>query len=233
MSILCATSYFQTNGDIPNIIQKLDDLLIIRHNGKIDIKDTEIAKHINNLCIKFGFMHICKDYLKESIQGDQPKTNFFLSNFIYDSKAFLDSCCMLLNYFYNLELKGGNIDFRKNIFLTTLKEKRSDIEIKIQQQYKWICNVRDYRDKVIHRSSIASIIFSAPDESGKRPKDNIVKMHSKLYSLFDLIQKSGIKDSGESLDIISFCDNWLKEAQIMFDMVLLFIEKDFQKGIKK
>lgn len=233
MSILCATSYFQTNENIPNIIQKLDNLLITRHDGQIFVKNSELAKHINNLCIKFGFMYTCKDYLKESIHGNQPKTNFFLSNFIYDSKAFLDSSCMLLNYFYVLELKGGNIDFRKNIFLTKLKEKRSDIESKVQQQYKWICDVRDYRDKVIHRSSIASIIFSPPDSSGKRPKDNIVKMHPKFYSLFDLIQRSGIKDSVKPLDIISFCDNWLKEAQIMFDMVLSFIENDYRNGIKK
>lgn len=232
MSILCATSYFQTNGKIPNIIKKLDQLLIKQHDKKIFVENTEFANYINNLCIKYGFLHACKDYLKKSIHGDQPQTNFFLSNFIYDSKAFLDSSCMLLNYYYDLKLKGGDIDFRKDLFLRKLKEIQPNIASELQKQQKWICDVIKYRDQVIHRSSIASIIFSPPDETGKRPKDNIVRMNSKFYSIFDLIRRTGVKESMTSYDIISFCDNWLKQAQIMFAMLLSFVEKDYRNGIR-
>lgn len=232
MSILCATSYFQTDESIPHIIKKLDRLLVIKQDNKILIQNIELAKYINNVCVKFGFLYFGIDNLKISIQGDQPKSNFFLSNFIYDSKAFLDSFCMLLNYFYDLELKGGNIDFRKNLFLNSLKNKKPEVENDLQKQHKWICDVMDYRDKIIHRSSIASIIYSKPDKSGKRPVNNIVKMSSNFHSLFDLIQQSGAKKSTDSLDIIEFCEKWIRQAQKMFDIVLSHIEQDYRTKIE-
>lgn len=230
MSILCATSYFQTEEGMPQVIKKLDSVLVIKQDGKILIQNTELAKYINNICVKFGFLHYGKKNLKKSIHGHQPESNFFLSNFIYDSKAFLDSSCVMLNYFYKLGLKGGDIDFRKKLFWSTLKKKKPEIEKKLQKQNKWICDVMDYRDKIIHRSSIASIIYSKPDKSGKRPANNIVKMSSNLDSLFDLIQNSGTKNSTDSLDIIDFCDEWIKKAEKIFDVVLSHIEKDYQQN---
>ncbi len=229
MSILYSTSFFRGSQDIPDVIKKLDELLIIKTPQGIFVKDMEIADYINNLIVKFGFMLIAKNYLEKSIHGDQPETTFFLSNFIYDSKAFLDAVTILLNHFYQVGLTGGDIDFRKGKFLEELGKHASQIASQIKKQQEWIGEVVKWRDALIHRSSVAAINYSPADETGKQPKDNIVKMPLKPTSIFELIKTSGFKDKMVvEQDIPSFCANWIKQAEMMSNITLFFIEKDLR-----
>lgn len=230
MSLLLATSFFNNIGQCPEIVKKLDKLLVIQNEKGFGIKDIQLAEHINNLIVKTGFMSIVKNYLEESIKGDQAETNFFLSNFISNTKAFLDAVAILLNYVFSLELVGGNIDFRKGMLLEQLSKTQPEITSKIKDQQKWINDVIAWRDEVIHRSCLASIIYSPPDETGKRPKDNIVRMPVKPVSIFELIQKSGLSQKmiGDQ-DIPTFCIEWIRQASIMFDNTLSHIEKKLRE----
>jgi len=234
VNILCATSYFNGMTETPEIITRLDELLVQKSENGYGISNIDLAEHINNLIVKYGFLLIVKPYLEKSINGNQAETNFFLSNFIFNTKAFLDSTAILLNYFYKLGLNGGNVDLRKTLYMDALKKNNADIEFVLQKQRQWINSVVEWRDEIIHRSSVASIIFSPPDETGKRPKDNIIGMPTKPTSIFDLIRRqSSSSNQLKNQNVLHFYNDWTIQAKTMFDTILSFIERDIRNLLAK
>ncbi|MGD9533380.1 MAG: hypothetical protein AB7V56_06390 [Candidatus Nitrosocosmicus sp.] len=49
-------------------------------------------------------------------RNTQIYVEYFISNFVYFTKAFHDSIALIINHSGKLGLKGGDIDLRKEIF---------------------------------------------------------------------------------------------------------------------
>ena len=214
----------------PTPLLKLESLIFSPH---IDggVKDPVLAINVNNVQTKFGFMLMARDALKETIKGKQIPTHYHLSNFIFNSKAFLDAIAVTLNNFYHLEFVKGQIDISKDIFVNKLKTVNPNLADYLSKNKKWINIIIDWRDEIIHRKSLFIGYISPADKNGN-PVDLTVKMPMEPINLFEgapEMKRLEKKYGKSSQDIVEFCENWIDEGKKLVEIVYEKICSDYSK----
>jgi len=173
----------------------LTNRIIRFHNHGVKHIDIELTRHLVNIFVKLGFMLLAKDSIKD-INGIYPNirayVEYHLYSFVYSSKSFLDSIAIMLNYAYNLGLAGGEIDLNKSPFIKKIEEKHPSLLVllEIKNIKKWISDVVEWRDKLIHRCVMAVVPYGTAEEiSDYSP----VMMPLKPIRIFDHVQMSRLE----------------------------------------
>ena len=209
----------------PDSLLKLESVIFLDDTTFVT-KEKDLAGNINNVQIKYGFMLMAEDFLKQTIQGKQIPTHYHLSNFIFNAKAFLDAIAITLNDFYRLEFVKGEIDLSKDKFINKLKTCNPNLADYFSNKKKWINEVVIWRDEMIHKKSIFMGYISPSNEHGD-PVDLTVKMPMEPITVYDGAEemqrlKKKYGESGQ--DIIKFCQNWINEGdnfiQIVYSEIL-------------
>lgn len=207
-------SFTWKNGfDTPSL-RKLDEIYFLKPFSMSETK-ADFFENMRNMLVKYGFMQHSRDLLKNTIQGKQIETSYYLTNFISYTKAFLDSVAIVLNHFYSLNRTKGDIDLKHSRFLSEIKSKDPILGNYLGNNSEWIKKVVFLRDEVIHRKSPLHMYISPSDVNGN-PKNLTVKMTMEPVTLFHFEEdKKRILEKHGKLeqDIIEFCENWLKKGE--------------------
>jgi hypothetical protein len=195
-----------------------------------------LAENIRNVLVKYGFMVFAKEELKQTIHGKQIPTHYHLTNFIFNTKAFLDAISNTVNHSYNLGFEKSSIDIKQAKFVNKLKTQDQELGEYMEQQKKWIDDVVFQRDEIIHRKA-PLICFRSPSEENEiKPKDTTVKMTVKPVSLFNsgkeerkLQEKYGKIEQ----DIIEFCHDWISQADQMICKTAERLVQKYNKQSRK
>jgi len=234
MSSYCGQAGYQTKQ-----IEKLEELLVDKKKGKLILKNKSLFSNVNDMHIKLGFLLLSKDALtriEHNHPNAQPYVAYYVSNFIYDCKAFLDSVAVTLNSVYELGFEGGYIDLCKDNFVTSLEIKEPDLVNKTKKQTAWINKVVDWRNKLIHRFSIVVNPFmekpGPPDENDDPDSFPIMMLVTPLpiHELMTDPSKIMEKHGKTMQDIMPFCDDWIAESKTLFentcDSIIIKLKKN-------
>lgn len=229
-------SYLNTIGYAPSSLDKISQLIAPTDDrGTGVILSRILTDDLLNMSMKLGFTWQARDFIFKIASDNNPDVilaNFYLSNFIYDAKAFLDSVAISLNDFYKLGFKDGDIDLVKGTFVNMLEKKSPILSQYIRKNTKWISDVVDWRMKIIHRFSILVANYSTMyDQKGiKMP----LRMPTEPISFFAMSEY--IHNQGKSISVISFIDKWLNSAKELFEStcedLAEFIVKENKKIIE-
>lgn len=227
-----------TNETISDSLRELD-ILIDSDPQKITNK--ELFQNVNNILVKRGFMLLSNHLMIENRQDVILSIwiNFHLNNFIYDTKSFLDSVAVTLNQYYQIGFSKGDIELSSDRFLNELQKKNSSLFNQIKNHKKWIDEVVDWRDKLIHRFTTLIAHISNDPPVGNLSDDSIkqlpVKMPIKPLPLLDVLSKTDKikKEHGEAFqDPIDFCRNWLQCSKTIMEIVVNSLVIDLKAKTK-
>ena len=226
----------------PESIEKLQNMLVKDISKKqVEFLDRVLVTHLNDTLIKLGFMMLARDCIERYTSPTKILSvwiNYNINNFIYDTKAFLDSIAITLNYFYNLNFHGGEIDLHKGSFLSALEKNNLELSKFIRKNQNWIEVVTDWRLKLIHRNSLL-VVPVGP--LGHNPSDekitegfkkNPIMMPMEPISTFEFGKKTSEKlkkKYGKDFqEILPFCDEWLSNAKTIIETICQHISNDFK-----
>jgi hypothetical protein len=229
-------SYASEVGYKPYAVTRVANVLIVSDGKKQYSRDKALPEKIGNMNTKIGFMLLARNYIQE-INGSSHKSyiwvDYHLTNFVYDTKAFLDSVAVTLNYILKLGYKGGQIDLRHDRFIRAIKARASKHRIITKESEEWIKEVIRWRDAFIHRiSSHIGVYVSAP----QRKSDFKAKMlleplsQSELGAQFKRLMK---KYGRIEQEILPFCDRWIANAMKLYettcDAIADHLSSDYQR----
>ena len=93
------------------------------------------------------------------------------------TKSALDSMAVFLTSLLNLDVKGGNRDFKKPKFRQLIAEKDPMLKHKIKKLLHWFEQLQEIRDEWIHRSSVRCKLIHGPSKVGVLPIPKKVMLH--------------------------------------------------------
>lgn len=223
--ILSLFSYCQHAGYKPHSCVVLLERIMKLHNNRIIHRDVELTRHIVNMLVKLGFMLLAYDTIhhlngKSKHPAMKIQVEYHLYNFIYYTKSFLDSVAVTLNHTYNLGLEKGEIDLNKEKFIKALEARCDEtlmIVMEVRREGRWINNVVQWRDTLIHRYVTSIVHYGDPDIT----LDFIIKMPREPVKLFDSqeMKKLTMKYGTPMQDIHPFCEEWVKKSKTLLETV--------------
>jgi hypothetical protein len=216
-NILSVFSYIHKDTNtIPPHFDHVTDVLVEskpKPNGKeyyLEHKDIELSKLLVNSINKLGFIQLSYQYAismeneNSTQKNSQIHVEYFISNFIYFTKAFHDSIALIINHIGKLGLKGGDIDLNKKVFTQKLLNSNlTNIINEISKNMFWIGEVVNWRDELIHRSSNPIITKDDPGIT----KDFSLFIYKEPIAIFSnkRIQAKNL------IPISTFCIPWIKK----------------------
>jgi hypothetical protein len=132
------------------------------------ISEYRYVQYLSDAIDKLGFLYFARDKLKESKHVATSK--YYIFNFIFDCKAFLDTISGLINYHWELGKIKGDIDLSKPEFVRSLSSKSMALSTAIQNLQEWVKWIHKWRLNLIHRQGLfmynARLMpsWSEPDE---------------------------------------------------------------------
>jgi len=237
MGLLYASSYAGQSGYIISQIDTLEKYLIEEKENRILIKNGPLFSQINDMLVKIGFLLFSKDAISKIDYKDplcQPYYSYYLSNFIYDCKAFLDSVAVTLNDFYKMGFSKGDIDLQKGNFLDRLADDSTLLSTEIKKQSPWISEVVKWRDDIIHRFSIVVAPYkekAGPPTKEDDPNDIPMMMLVEprpLHQMFNSTKTLRETHGKIMMEIIPFCDKWINQSKTLFEKTCDSIIKDLK-----
>jgi len=225
-------SYLLTIDHYPKQVEKLAKLISKDASSLKNKANFPIVENVNNMLKKFGYMILAKDSLSFENITPIPSIwhDFTFNNFVYDSKAFLDSVAITLKFSYDIDgSKGGDIDLGKDKFLNKIGVKDSEVGKKIKKQSKWINEVIEWRTALIHRltTGVMPTFPGKPtDEVWKKVK-NEVNIPMEPVSMFSITKESKRleKKYGKVMQpAIPFCEQWISNGEILLELACKSLE---------
>jgi hypothetical protein len=89
---------------------------------------------------------------------------YFFYNFVFYSKATLDSVAVLLNDWFRMGFRGGEIDLAKNQFVLKVERKLKTFQKFSGQFNHWIQRLVRFRNSLIHKKSVDIYGRRIPEE---------------------------------------------------------------------
>lgn len=121
--------------------------------GKLRISsEYRYVEYLSDAIDKLGFLYFARDKLKESKHVATSK--YYVFNFIFDCKAFLDTISCLINYHWELGKSGGGIDLSKPDFVKAIGSKSPVLLKDIQDLAEWIKWIHTWRISLIHKQGL-------------------------------------------------------------------------------
>lgn len=166
---------------------------------------------------KLGFLYFARDRLKK-YKRDLHAGKYHVYNSIFDCKAFLDTIAGLLNHHYKLETRRIQTDLKHTKFLQKLADKNSKLAREISRFEVWIKAISKWRNILIHRHGIFLLFH----------KDDRYLMPTKPKRFAEILL------SDEPLvDPIEFCEENIKYAKLIFEIVCGHIQRDLTERLSK
>lgn len=224
MSILYFISYLSEIDYSPTSMVELANLIAPtdkKGTGKILL--TTYANDLLNISVKLGFVWQARDLIGQIDSNINPNislANFYLSNFIYDTKAFLDAIAVCLNDFYKLGFKGRHIDLKEITFINKLDSKSTIVQ-HLKKDMKWIQDVVDWRNKTIHQFSIFVANYSTMHDTRNTNKtigSSTIRLRMPVEPIPFFEMSKFIHYGGKSINVISFVDDWLNHSKELFEI---------------
>ena len=163
-----ASEFLKTTAH-PESVENLGIIMQEKENVKTD-------EQVNHILKKLGYMMLAKDCLTKPNVTHIPSIwhDFIFNNFVYDTKAFLDSVAVVLNELLLLDAKSSDIDLGKESFLNKISAKNETLANNIRSQKKWIKDVVMWRTNLIHRLTTVVIpkYPGDPEEFGRDRQDH-------------------------------------------------------------
>jgi plasmid maintenance system killer protein len=223
----------------PEFLKKLEEKLIeVDDSGrKLVLKPP--SSFILNLMDKLGNVeYSCK--LIKQFDGTGIRSHIFVRHYvsysIISAKACLDSLANILNWVYELGLKGGKIDLstRRTNLVQKLMAKNAQLSEQLSKFQSFIDEITGYRDVMVHRQMvITSPVFleGAKIDSSVQPSKNAIPK----FPLWMKDQSDDLQQRSQLEFFTSevFCQ-WLTEqlhtlVQLVMEDLLLQLET----GVKK
>lgn len=246
-SFLYGFSYARIAGYIPKSFPNIQDKLIkivkeeegVYHNY---IFDRTLVQQFIDSYGKLGFLYYGIEHLKYlSSKPSKPYGYYYhLYNLVYDTKAFFDAVSVLLNHVYGIGAIGGNIDIKHGAFRSRLIQKDSQFDSLFKRNQKWIDEVVNWRDSLIHKFSIV-ITTGITGTPGKTlSKEELDKhfsenpqylMESKPIPFFGWGINPIPEYKPDLIEIMPFCDRWSKNAFEFYDEICDLILKEITMSL--
>jgi hypothetical protein len=241
-SILCGYSYALHAGYKPKAFKELERTLIEVQNGsrEITIRNSTLMQQIQDSYGKLGFLFFAR-YEIEQINGKHPlcyiPVSYYLYNFIYDCKAFLDAVAVMLNAFYSIGNTRGDIDFRHKRFRDKIMQKEPKLEEAIRKHEDWFLKVSNWRDDLIHRFSAIVAPFSSTenwptdeelDRAALQPCMMLKEPQPYLSLGKELEKEYGKGKVWREID--PFCKEWIDNACDFYDEVCKVISQALEQN---
>jgi len=226
-SPLCGYSYAWRAGYKPQAFDRLEEILIIEESDsdsdviKISFKDIDLVEQIIDTYGKLGFLFYSRDRIHElngKVQANHVYVHYYLYNFIYDCKSYLDSVAIMLNDFYDVGESGGRIDFKFGTYRNKLIKKEPNLERIINELKPWFIIVYNWRRDLIHKfsSAIGWQMLEVPsieemDEYLEKNPPVLMLMEPQPYLSANFPELN--KKYGTSFrEIDPFCEEWISNA---------------------
>lgn len=124
--------------------------------------DEGLQWRLRDVIIKFEFTLLSDDLLRkvltESVKLPGPPPGmyqpYFFYNFVFYSKAALDSIAVLLNDWFKLGFHGGDIDLAKSPFVLKVEGKVKNFRNFSSQFNDWTQRLVRFRIALIHKKSV-------------------------------------------------------------------------------
>lgn len=236
-SFLCGYSYTWKAGYKPKAFEKLEKMLINEEADPQSFakkiiyerqKDRKLVQQLIDSYGKLGFLFLSKDYI-EKINGKVPLSHMFVTyhlfNFIYDSKAFLDSVAVMLNDFYTIGKTDRHIDFKESSFRDAVVKKEPKLQRIIKEYESWFVTVASWRRDLIHRFSTIIAPFTSVESWPTEEELHrfalarcVMPMEPRPY-LSPNFTKLKKKYGKEVREIEPFCEEWIDRARDLYDQV--------------
>jgi hypothetical protein len=127
---------------------------------------------LRDVIIKFEFTLLSEkmlyNVLTESINLPGPPPGlyqpYFFYNFVFYSKATLDSIAVLLNDWFGVGFQGGEIDLAKAKFVLKVEKKLENFQAFSGRFNDWIQRLVRFRNSLIHKKSVDIYQQQIPQE---------------------------------------------------------------------
>jgi len=217
----------------PQVFEKLEEMLIKVESSSerathISFKNIDLVEQIIDSYGKLGFLFYSRDRIREvngKVTASHVFVHYYLTNFIYDCKAYLDSVAVMLNDFYKIGKSGGEIDFYFNSFRNIVIEKEPELTDIIQELESWFIKVYNWRRDLIHKytSPVGWHFTKVPsaeemDELLKKNPPCLMLIEPQPY--FSANYPELNKKYGTAfLEIDPFCQEWITNACHFYNRV--------------
>ena len=174
------------------------------------ISEYRYLEYLSDAIDKLGFLYFTRDKLKESKHVATSK--YYVFNFIFDCKAFLDTISSLINYHWELGQRGGDIDLSKPDFVKSVGLKNPTLLKDVQNLEKWIKWIQTWRVNLIHRQGL--FMYDARlMPSWEEPDEFSQAMFSKR----------------PAVDSLEVCEESIRNAKSLMEAVCGYIQDDLSK----
>lgn len=232
-SPLCGYSYAWRVGYKPQAFERLEKMLIIEKSDPDSAEthiftDIDLIEQIIDSYGKLGFLFLSRDCIIE-VNGKVPASHvlvhYYLYNFIYDCKAYLDSVAIMLNDFYSIGKRGGSIDLKLSSFRDEVIHKAPKLKKIIKKHENWFDTVASWRRDLIHRFS-SPIGFELSYVPSREEMEEFIKknqpcvMFVEPQPYFSANYPELNKKYGKAFRKIEpFCEEWIAKACEFYDQV--------------
>lgn len=194
------------------------------------------TNHVEDIVDKFSFLLLARDQVLVLEETRSPDKRFFVKYFAYTfvflTKSLLDSLAVFLNEIYGLGFKGGEIDFKKGKFVSTLKEEDASLGALLEGKEAWILYASKYRDEVIHRHGLyVGALPNVPEEMTDAGEIErfILQEHHYMPTDSTLTSEDIIAEQEvEFIKVTELINEWLAEVSTFFDAVLRTFATKFE-----
>ena len=173
------------------------------------------------------------DYVKSMISHSpswHADIQYHLNAFIYNTKSFLDAIAVTLNNLHKMKFRKSRIDLGHKEFISKLCTIRPELTKELANYTEWINTVIQWRDKLIHRSSL---VMPAESQGPPPAKDWTPMMSMEPIALTELkeVKDEWMKKYRRVFQpILPFCEDWLKNAKEIQDITCKDLVNFFSKS---
>ena len=186
------------------------------------------AGKVEDIVDKFSFLMLARDQISTYENTINHEKRFFIKYFAYTyvfmTKSLLDSLAVFVNDIYELDFKGGEIDFKRGRYMEGVRAVDSELAEAIDKKRKWLDYVVKYRDNIIHKHGLYIGAISKVPEYMTDPVEIdkfILGEHHYMPSDPDILVDDIITGKEVEFIKVSFLvDEWLAESFELFDVVL-------------
>lgn len=223
-------------------LKELVDFLSWERNGsgaiQIHTIDFDLYYRLQDVMSKLVFVMLSQElYSKakktthDSVTGSHIRWHgmydqYYFYNFVFYSKAVLDSVAVTLNYYFKFGKHGGEIDFAKGSFRAEIERQLTSFKDFTTKYGSWIKNLVEYRTAIIHRKTVEIIqgrIPSIPLDIGEL---------SSITDLYRTAPKHIQAQISNRVKPISV-DKFIKQTILNLEMVIGLLAQDVLVDLRK
>jgi len=209
-------SYASKSGYNPKFLRELDHYLVTMDVWTRPFK--ELGRYVLNATDKLGMVFYAKEQIAKLKRLRRPyiEVRYHITNVIISSKACLDALATILNEVYGMGYRKGKIDLAttRSDLLHQISKVNRKLGSSLKKHEKWINNITDYRDSVIHKIMLVTPPIGPTSDPSGLTKPMSVKVPSLPLTL-DYVEQKKIS----WLDAEDYCQRLIEQLQKLIEIV--------------